>query len=86
MTWLESLLSGALVAFTLLAVGFLSWIVRKLAAHDTALALLVQQVNPPGDKSLRELLHDIQLEQARETGAQKVLTNPAPLTRPSPTV
>lgn len=43
---------------------FMTWVVKKLSQHDTALALLVQQVNPPGDKSLRTLLQEIQLKQA----------------------
>lgn len=40
------------------------WIVRKLGQHDIALALLLQTVNPPDAKSLREMLNEIQTEQA----------------------
>lgn len=54
-----------IVGFGVPYILLISWIVVKLGKHDTALALLIQQVNPPGDKSLRELLHDIQVEQAR---------------------
>lgn len=45
-------------------ISFCVWVVKKLGSHDTALALLIQQVNPPGDKSLREILHDMQVKQA----------------------
>lgn len=43
---------------------------EKLADHDTALTVLIQQVNPPGDKSLRELLTEVRIEQARQGHAQ----------------
>lgn len=42
---------------------------QTLAAHDTALALLIQQVMPPGQKTLRDLLQEIQVETARASGA-----------------
>lgn len=51
--------------FILSIIGFLSWVVKKLGTHDTSLALLIQQVNPPGDKSLRELLTDLRVEQGK---------------------
>ena len=44
---------------------FGGWVVAKLGKHDSALAILIQAVNPPGDKSLREMIHEVQLEQAR---------------------
>lgn len=56
-----------IVGFGVPYIMLFAWIIVKLGKHDTALALLIQQVNPPGDKSLRELLHDIQLEQVRIT-------------------
>jgi hypothetical protein len=45
---------------------FFAWVVRKLGVHDTALAVLVQSVNPVGEKSLRAIVNEIQLEQARQ--------------------
>lgn len=53
--------SGLLVSLA----GFGAWIVRKLTTHDAALAVIVQQVNPPGGKSLRDIVQEIQIEQAR---------------------
>jgi hypothetical protein len=77
--WLEILLSGMATTLVTIVAGAAWWVLRKLFAHDIALALLVAQVNPPGDKSLRELLHDIQLEEARRTvPAQVMQTNPNP--------
>ncbi len=46
---------------------FFARVNRKLNDHETALAILIQQVNPPGDKSLRSLIQEIQLEQARHS-------------------
>lgn len=60
-------LIALLAAFGVPYCSLMAWIILKLGRHDTALALLVQQVNPPGDKSLREMLKDIQLEQARSS-------------------
>ena len=42
----------------------IGWILRKLNMHDSALAVLVQQVNPPGDKSLRDLLYELKIQVA----------------------
>jgi hypothetical protein len=71
-TWLEVLLSGLATTSVSMVAATAWWVLRKLFAHDTALALLVAQVNPPGDKSLREILHDIQLEEARRTIATQM--------------
>jgi hypothetical protein len=60
-----TLLSALLVGLEAVIVSFLVWVVKKISAHDTALALLIQQVNPPGDKSLRMILGEIQIEAAR---------------------
>jgi len=51
------LVGGALIAT-------IGWIVRKLMVHDSALAVLVAAVNPPGDKSLRDLLYELKIQVA----------------------
>lgn len=53
-----TVLLGGLISFGV-------WNVKKLNLHDLALTRLIEQVNPPGDKSLRELLHEIELKQVR---------------------
>lgn len=40
------------------------WMARRLVIHDSALAVLVEQVNPPGKESLRELLDDLRRDVA----------------------
>jgi len=45
-------------------VATIGWIVRKLMVHDSALAVLVAAVNPPGDKSLRDLLYELKIQVA----------------------
>lgn len=52
-----TILGGALLAT-------IGWIVRKLMIHDSALAVLVAAVNPPGDKSLRDLLYELKIQVA----------------------
>lgn len=52
-----TILGGALLAT-------IGWIVRKLMIHDSALAVLVAAVNPPGDKSLRDLLYELKVQVA----------------------
>jgi len=49
-------------------------IAQTLAAHDTALALLIQAVMPPGQPSLRDILQSIQVETARAAGAASTNT------------
>lgn len=46
-----------------LLVGVIGYIYKKQGTQDVALALLIQQVNPPGEPSLRSMLHDIQTQQ-----------------------
>lgn len=65
-TILASLMAAGLIAM----LSLMAWIVRQLFQHaqelalvNQALSVLIQQVNPPGDKSLRELMHEIQLDQ-----------------------
>lgn len=70
MTLAEAIFSGVGVAILLSLMGFGAWIVRKIGTHDTALALLVQAVNPPGGKSLRDLMQEFQLELVRQTGSK----------------
>lgn len=60
---LFDIIAGALVT-ALIAFG--AWIVRKIGIHDTALAILVSQVDPPNGKSLRDILYDIQIKQASQ--------------------
>lgn len=39
--------------------GFFGWMIRKLFTHDTALAILMNEVKPPHEKSLRTLVNEI---------------------------
>lgn len=48
-------------------VAFLSRMSKTLNHHEVALAILIQQVNPPGEKSLRELLNDLRLQVATKS-------------------
>ncbi|MGH7238780.1 MAG: hypothetical protein ACREHG_01810 [Candidatus Saccharimonadales bacterium] len=55
------------VVTTILATSLIAtigWIVRKLMVHDSALAVLIAAVNPPGDKSLRDLLYELKIQVA----------------------
>jgi len=70
MTVAEAIFSGVGVALLLAIMAFGTWIVRKISTHDTALALLVQAVNPPGGKSLRDLMQEFQLELVRNTSSK----------------
>lgn len=63
----DSVLVAVMTVFLIAAISLFSYIIKKLSAHDTALAVLLQAVSPPGDKSLRALLQEIQLDQARAT-------------------
>ncbi len=57
---LLAILGPVLVAL-LAGVG---WLVLRVVSHDTALAVLVEQVNPPNKPSLRDLLGDLKTEVA----------------------
>lgn len=39
--------------------GMFAWLVRKVSTHDAALAVLLNEVNPPSRPSLREMVGDI---------------------------
>jgi len=55
----------ALSPFGTLLLSAMGWALVKLSKHDTALALLIQQVMPAGEKSLRVILQEIKEEQIR---------------------
>ena len=50
--------------FAAASLATLGWIARKVLTHDAALAVLIDQVNPPGRASLRELLGSLSSEVA----------------------
>lgn len=52
---------GPVLAALLAGVG---WLILRVISHDTALTVLVEQVNPPGKPSLREILGDLRTEVA----------------------
>lgn len=66
-SFFDSVVVAVLTVFMIAAISLFTFIIKKLSQHDTALAVLVQAVSPPGDKSLRALLQEIQLDQARAT-------------------
>lgn len=74
MTVAEAIFSGVGVAVLLAVLTFGAWIVKKISTHDTALAILVQTVNPPNGKSLRDLMQEFQLELVRSTGSKSTET------------
>lgn len=39
--------------------GMFAWLVRKVSTHDAALAVLLNEVNPPSKPSLRDMVGDI---------------------------
>lgn len=47
---------------------FMAHIYKKLTAHDVALAVLINQVNPPNEKSLRELITELRIDAAHSSG------------------
>lgn len=57
------------VVFPLVVAGTLAggtlalWVIKKILTHDTALTLLVTEVNPPERPSLRDLLGDVRAKQ-----------------------
>ena len=61
--WITVLAVIATILGTAL-IATIGWIVRKLMVHDSALAVLVAAVNPPGDKSLRDLLYELKIQVA----------------------
>lgn len=63
------------IAFTMMS-SLQAWIIIKLFQHDTALALLLQQVNPPGQKSLRDLVDDVRLAQASQSAKDGASNTP----------
>ena len=63
-----TLLSGVVSGLVISILVFGAWIVKKLGQHDSALAVILQQLNPPGSKSLRDLMIEIKIEQARIQG------------------
>lgn len=61
-TFLSTIAGVLLIA----CISFTAWIVKKLGQHDTALKIILLQLNPPGEKSLRDMLTEIRVEQARQ--------------------
>lgn len=57
---------GLVVGFGVPYIGFMAWVTQKLQRHDTALALMLQELQPPGGKSLRAILLELQIQQARQ--------------------
>ena len=50
----------AMLGILVTSVGAMfAWLVRKVSTHDAALAVLLNEVNPPGKPSLRDMVGDI---------------------------
>jgi hypothetical protein len=65
--------SAVMVPFV---IGFFVWIVKKLYQHDSALAVLIEEVKPPGRMSLRELLAELKLETVKAQASNtRVIVN-----------
>jgi hypothetical protein len=60
--------SVVVAAIELPTISLIVYILKKLGQHDTALALIIAQVNPVGAPSLQSILNDIKLQMAREQG------------------
>lgn len=53
----EATIIAALLAVLLTAaITFFVWIVKKISLHDIALAVILRELNPPDQMSLRELV------------------------------
>ena len=76
----DYIVSPILVAGVIGGTAAFMSVLRTIHRHDTALAVLIEQVNPPGGKSLRELLNDLQLEMVRTQAQAKVTVLPVQTT------
>ena len=69
------------VALTLALITFGTWVVRQLNTTSQGLALILQDVRPPGAPSLRDMVIDLRAQVVNNDKDARTRSRPAPQRR-----